>query len=162
LQVWEEGVDGPMRFGMKRKMFSYGCSDAAALFGCVATPLPLARCGTSDIAGCVCSGVFLEPFESPNCVYPAAWSLTRACICVAPLPSAGRWGLMVDGRYVADGGEESVCRARPRFLLCCTLTSNVPEAKDTRPQLLLETLSVCGSGPVRKLSSSERDNDKVS
>jgi hypothetical protein len=42
--------DEPIRLGMKRKMFSCGCSDGAALFGCVATPLPLARFRTSDMA----------------------------------------------------------------------------------------------------------------
>jgi len=56
---------------MKRKMFSYGCCDAAALFCCVAEPLvlPLARCRTSDIAASVCFGVSLDLFiDASNCL----------------------------------------------------------------------------------------------
>jgi hypothetical protein len=41
--------DEPIKFGMKRKMFSLGRS-LAALAGCAAAPLPFARLRTADIA----------------------------------------------------------------------------------------------------------------
>jgi hypothetical protein len=43
--------DGPIKLGMKRKMFSYGWSSAVLLVAAVPLALPFARFRTSDIVG---------------------------------------------------------------------------------------------------------------